>query len=505
MKHVLIAFLLIIITGISFFYIEHKKNEIEIPVDNEINPRFVAIKDQQFNLEGKPFHVKAVNFVVSLRLNDTEMWPDIYVGYAPNAIFLNEQRDSSLKNLSAHFNLLKDLGFNTLRIVGIGEAEVRDKYTGRINFKASFGTNHNYCLYLQNEEDYRRYFKAIEDLLRVAEEAGLKVIFTTKLFHEAPETENHLAKLTSRFKDNTAILAYDFFNEPLYFDSLPRKKEDVYYITKKWYSIVKKNAPYHLTTIGLACQREVYEWDPNLMNVDFISFHPYEYEKDQVRNELYWYHKYVKKPWIIGETGIPSNNDSIPYENQVQFAKKTLIQNYNCGGMGYSWWQFKDVEWGGYHQNFLGIVNWNGETLNSKGEKIQGTPKPVAHTIGAFIPPTQKGPCECPDNYYNFSSNNKFRVTGKLIDEDGKPIDGGGVLAWDEWWINHHVTSTKPDGSFELYSEYKFYHWMVSSTLHEMIRADMNPDTAIVNADGIPTIRLGTIELKRLKIPSLFN
>ena len=279
----------------------------------------------------------------------------------------------------------------------------------------------------------------------------------------------------------------------------------MYYITKRWQNIVKQHAPHQLTTIGLACQREVYEWDPNLMNVDFISFHPYEYEEDQVRNELYWYYKYVKKPWIIGETGIPSNNDSIPYENQVKFAEKTLLQNLNCGGMGYSWWQFKDVEWGGYHQNFLGVVNRDGETKTSKGETVPGTPKPVTKTIGQFNTAQKKGPCECLDNYYNFSSNNKFRVTGRLVDEDGKPLEGGGILAWDEWWINHHVTSTKPDGTFELYSEYKFYHWMVSATLHEMKRADMKPDTAIVGADGIPTIRLGTVELKRLNIPALFK
>jgi hypothetical protein len=241
------------------------------------------------------------------------------------------------------------------------------------------------------------------------------------------------------------------------------------------------------------------------MNVDFISFHPYEYEKDQVRNELYWYYRHVKKPWIIGETGIPSNNDSIPYTNQVAFAEKTLKQNYNCGGMGYSWWQYKDVEWGGYHQNFLGIVNRDGETKTSKGSLVHGTPKPVTKTIGDFDTEQMKGPCECPDNYYNFSSNNKFRVTGRLIDEDGNPLEGGGILAWDEWWINHHVTSTKPDGTFELYSEYKFYHWMVSATLHEMKREEMKPDTAIIGPDGIPTIRLGTITLKRLNIPALFE
>ena len=32
-------------------------------------------------------------------------------------------------------------------------------------------------------------------------------------------------------------------------------------------------APKHLTTIGLTHYKIVYEWDPELMDVDFLSFH----------------------------------------------------------------------------------------------------------------------------------------------------------------------------------------------------------------------------------------
>jgi len=505
MKQVLGAFILLSTFGILYFFVEFKKHEIKIDADNVNDPHFVSIKNGGFQLDGKTFYPKVINFVVSLRMNDSLMWPAINISYAPNAVFTYESKDSSLKDLRAHFNLIKDLGFNTVRLVGIGEPELHDKLTGKIHFKASFGNNHHYSLFLNSEQHYKRYFQAIDELMICVEDAGLKAIFTTKLFPEVPETEKHFAKLTNHLKDNTNILAYDLFNEPLYFDLIPRKKEDIYYITKRWQYIAKKNAPKQLTTIGLACQRELYRWDPNILQVDFISFHPYEYEKDQVRNELYWYYKFVKKPWIIGETGIPSNNDSIPYENQVQFAEKTMLQNYNCGGMGYSWWQFKDVEWGGYHQNFLGVVNWYGVSKTSKGEIVPGTPKPVTSAIREFDTKQAKGPCECLSNYYNFSSHNKYRVTGRLVDEDGKPLEGGGILAWDEWWVNHHVTSTKPDGTFELYSEYTFYHYMITSTLHELKRADIKFDTAFVSPDGIPTVRLGTIQLKKLNIKALFD
>jgi hypothetical protein len=280
----------------------------------------------------------------------------------------------------------------------------------------------------------------------------------------------------------------------LYFDSIQRTKKEVYEITRGWKSLQRKYAPGHLMTIGLASQRELFEWDPNLVNVDFISFHPYEYERNQVLSEMYWYKKFVNKPWIIGETGIPADNDSIPYAVQTEFAKKTLVQSVRCGGLGYSWWQYKDVDWGGFHQNYLGVVSRSGETLNSNGIKIPGTPKPVNELYKTFNTDSIKGDCYCPPNYYNFSGNKDYRITGKLTDENGNPIIGGGILAWDKDWINHYFTTSRPDGTFEIYSNYKFYHWMVSALEKEMIRQDCDFDTSKF-IDGISTINLGTIQL----------
>lgn len=294
-------------------------------------------------------------------------------------------------------------------------------------------------------------------------------------------------------------MAYDFFNEPLYFDSLKHEKADVYKHTLYWNKIVKTFAPHQLSTIGLACQRELFAWDPNLVNVDFLSMHPYEYEPDQVRNELFWYYKHIKKPWIIGETGIPSNNDSIPYSNQVKFAEKIFPQLINCNGQGFSWWQYKDLDWGYYHQNFLGVINRNGFTRNSKNEWVHGTPKPVTAAIKAFNPYMKKQPCLCPDNQYNYSQNTAFRIVGKLVGENNQPLENGGILAWDEWWINHYFSPTKPDGTFAIYSNYPFYHWMVSASMYETILKNVDPSEA-QTVNGVPTIDLGTIQLKKVPI-----
>ena len=93
-------------------------------------------------------------------------------------------------------------------------------------------------------------------------------------------------------------------------------------------------------------------------------------------------------------------------------------------------------------------------------------------------------------------------LTGKVVDENGLAIEGAGVLAWDEWWINHYFTTTKPDGTFAIYSDYAFYHWMVSPTNYNMIRSDINPDTARM-VNGTKTINLGELEFKKLDFKSL--
>jgi hypothetical protein len=498
MKNSIIALLVFLLLGFGYYYVKDKLFLSAAQTVNTPSEKFIQLKGGKFYLNKEPFFPIALNFVVSLRANDTAMWPAVYISYLPEELW-SSNKDSCQKQLKNTLQLIKDMGFNTVRLTHIGEPEISDFKGGRIGFTALEGLNGHKKIYLESDEQYSKYLNAINDLLAAVDAAGLKAIFTVRMFHEAPRTEEYLKRISVRFKENTTLLAYDFFNEPLYFDSIKHTKEEVYKYTKIWTDIVKYNAPNHLTTVGLACQRELFVWDPNLVNVDFLSMHPYEYEPDQVRNELYWYHKYIKKPWIIGETGVPSNNDSIPYENQVLFARKILKQLVNCNGQGFSWWQYKDLDWGYYHQNYLGVVNRKGETRTSTGQMVHGTPKPITTEIKSFDSKMKKEPCFCPENYYNFSSNNKFLIKGKIVDAEGKGIDGGGVLAWDQWWINHYFSTSKSDGSFELYSSYPFYHWMVSSTLHEMIRKDINPDTA-KTINGIPTINLGTIVLEKVDI-----
>ncbi|HMT28061.1 MAG TPA: cellulase family glycosylhydrolase [Bacteroidia bacterium] len=495
MKKAILVFIILCSIGAGYFYIQNASLDF---FSTPKSKYFVSLKDGKFYLEEKEFYPVALNYMISMQGDSKQFWPSAFKGYDPNGLFTYTNRDSSLMELAADFELIKDMGFNTIRLVGIGEQRVEDKKTGVLSVKAHIGNDRDSTLMLWNEENYNKYFAALEDLFHTANKAGLKVIFLCRLFNEIPSTEEHFAKIARHFQNDSTIMAYDLFNEPLYFDSLARDKKDVYYITKKWDKLVKKNAPKQLSTIGLTGIREVFEWDPNLMNIDFLSIHPYEYEPNQVRNEMYWYGKYIKVPWIIGETAIPADNDSVSYEDQKLFAERTLKQTYNCGGIGYSWWQYKDVEWFDFHANYLGVVSRNGETINSKGNKVIGSPKPVADAFKKYNPTKSKEGCECYDNYYNYSPFNTCRLKGILVDEDEKPIEGGVILAWNEGWSKSYHTVTKKDGSFELLGPFPFYHWMASSTLHTMVRGDVLPDTAKKVSDAIPTMNLGTLKIEDL-------
>ncbi len=462
---------------------------------------FVFIKDNKFILNGKDFYPIAVNYKVSMGGDKNELWPCPFFGYTPDAMSSPATKDSCLMQLRADMELIREMGFNSVRIVGIGEADVNKK-TGEITIVARTGKQSDTTVSLLSEDSYKYYFTALSKMFKIVNEAGLKIVFLIRLDFEGESSDNHLRIVSSHYKNDTSIMAYDLFNEPLYFDSVwDRTKQDAVQITKRWNKILKMYAPNQLSTIGLANLREVFRWDPNLLDVDFISFHPYNHEPEQVMNELYWYGQYVKKPWILGETAISADNDSITYEEQKNFAEKTLKQTYNCGAIGYSWWQYKDVDWKKYRDNFTGVVSRKGETRTAKENLlVQGTPKPVADAFKKFDPSGKKDSCVRPANYYNYSQCKTMRMIGQLTDMNNIPIVGGVVLAWDQWWVYSCHTITKPDGSFELLGSRPFYHWIASATLYSTVYADISPDTAKKYADTIPTLNIGTIKLQKVEL-----
>jgi hypothetical protein len=490
MKKYLLVFILFSVAAILY---------LSFPINSK--QHFISVKDNKFRLNGKDFYPVALNYLVSLHAGGKELWAAPSTSYDVDSLHELLNKDSCIKGLRADLHLIKQMGFNTVRIVGIGEEGADDsKRRSEIALWAHCGKNRDTSIVLSNKEMYNKYFDALTGLFKEVNDAGLKIIFLVRMRPGVETTHDHVRKIVTHFKNDTSIMAYDLYNEPLYFDHEARKKPEVDSIVKSWHKMLKMYAPNQMFTIGLEGIREVFEWDPNILDVDFISLHPYEFEPGQVMNELYWYGKYIKKPWMIGETAIPANNDSVTYEEQKIFAQKTLKQANDCGASGYSWWQYKDVDWHTYRANYMGVVTRTGETkITKENLKIKGTVKPVAEAFQKFIPFEKKDSCICLPNYYNYSEGKASRIIGRLIDEvTNQPIKGGVALGWDKDWVHSYHTITKDDGSFELLGAHAFYHWIATATNYSVVRDDFSPDTVKAGKDNIPTLNIGTLKIKKL-------
>ncbi|MFZ1333312.1 MAG: cellulase family glycosylhydrolase [Flavobacteriales bacterium] len=455
----------------------------------------VELRDGQFMVREKPFYPMALNYILGIHVHGDSIWAGPSKDYArvdPNEV---PSRSVMHKSFRADMELIHEAGFNTVRLVGIGEL-LRDR---KGYFMKAF-TIQDLDTIIEVLPDDERFLNELDTVMRIVREAGLRTIFLTTVHADVPETEDLFVSIAERITEDSALMAFDMFNEPLYFDKPERPKPEAIAIAAHWRDLVREHAPYQFYTVGLTGIRETFEFDPNLLGVDFISFHPYEYESDQVRNELTWYHRNVDVPWIIGETAIPADNDSVPYEAQRIFAEKVLQQSRACGSEGFSWWQYKDVVWNEFHPSFMGVLNREGETRTTRGLSVKGTPKPVMRVLAEFDPNADPGPCICLPNYPNYSEGTVSAISGRLVDEHGEPINEGVVIGWNEHWSGSYHTTSGPDGRFQLRGTFYFHHWMASATYHKMDRGDAFPISMNRGADGIPAYELGDIVLARLNI-----
>ena len=217
-----------------------------------------------------------------------------------------------------------------------------------------------------------------------------------------------------------------------------------------------------------------------------------------------WYHEQVDVPWIIGETSLPADNDSVPYSDQLEFARKMLEQAMNCGACGSSWWHYKDVDWGDFHSNYMGLMDLNGTThVEGAPLPIKGTPKPAVLAFQEFDPDVPKGECLRLPNYENYSGHSTSMITGRLLDDQGRPIEGGVVIGWNEHWTRSYHTVSKHDGTFFLRGDLYFHHWMATATRYSWVRNDVSPSSYLTLSHGIPEMYLGDLRLEPLSLHGL--
>ena len=380
-----------------------------------ITEGYVGLQDGHFVLDGKEWFPIMLNYKAFIRhVGDSlEVVPaDYYHG----------------RSIEEHFDTIASWGFNAIRL----------------------------CLdVLDSDMDSAAMFRATRRVIQKADSAGLHVMLLTKTPFE-PYWKSYTKGLLRHLADLQALWAYDFFNEPLYFDPEPeRDKMEAARIVSKWRHWVRQYAPYQLFTVATAEPIEVFEWDPSMLPVDFIEMHTYH--PLRVFSEMWWYSNYCDKPWMIGETGLPADGDSVPYNWQCTFMFETYRYAKLHGAAGFGWWEFQDCPDGvNFEAQYTGLCDKNGIR-----KPAADVPTYFGHVCLGFLSDED---CLPPVNYYNMLAYSNIRLTGKVIDETtGKPVEGVVIRGWNDDWSVGMNTYTDSSGRFTLYSNDYNVHFEVSA------------------------------------------
>ena len=372
---------------------------------------FVYIEHDHFMLNGKPWFPLMMNYKALFRVKgfSARVSPDAYYQ----------------SNLSKDFQRISGMGFNSIRI----------------------------CLdTIPEKSNHKALYRAAEQMLDTAQLCHLKVMLLIKRPLDS-ELEIFTVGLLKHLAHHPALWAYDFFNEPLYYDPVQhRDKTEAYQIVKKWQSLMRENAPHQLFTIGFAEPIEVFSWDPTLMPVDFVEIHTYN--PLRIASEMHWYSENCKdKPWMVGETGLPADDVRVSYEEQRKFMIQTYTLARQYHSAGYGWWYYRDnPDAHVFEGQYTGLINPEGQEKPAAKEvkKLKDIPIPDnGHSI--------------PSNYYNMLGYNNIVLRGKVIDEKTKqPIRDAVIRGWTKDWIGMNTYSDSC-GNFTLYSNDFNIHFMVSA------------------------------------------
>ena len=431
------------------------------------NSGYVYVEDGHFKVKKADFFPVMLNYVVNYRCIDGKFVVSPAKYYETPDVYETNTIEDIHHQLSSHFRLIRDMGFNALRVC-------LDRFypdgEGNYYYSTSEGTQFSIV------DDCETILDGFEALVSAAEENDLHLMLLLKPNIDNKKLEKFNISILSRFSCKPTVFAYDFMNEPLYFDrnadgsDHPRTKDDAYRVVSSWKEMMGKYAPKQLMTIGFAVPLEVLEWDPAMLPVDFVQVH--SYHPLYFQNEIWWYSHYVGKPWMIGETALPANNDSISYEEQRLFMVDSYKYTVDCGGAGYGWWEFQEMPNNHFEAQYSGLMTHEGYTVNSQGDTIVGTLKPAVAEV-KVLQKYEKHEPKRAVNYYNMIGYNNLVIRGRIVDEDTKqPVEGAIIRGWNKWWSIGTNTYSDENGNFTLYTNDFFVHFEISAPRMTKVKFD---------------------------------
>lgn len=402
-------------------------------------PDFVYLQDNHFMVNNTQWFPLMLNYKVDWRrLNDTVVISPVFYYDNPEA-WEATSAQGTLAQMDAHFGEISSWGFNTVRVcIDLVNSDEKGYFYGSSESP------------IRLKENASQIIEAARTLLSIAKEHQLRVMFLLKAPMDDALME-FTGNLLKGLQNETSLWAYDFMNEPLYFaPESSRSKTAAWKIVNSWREMMNQNAPNQLFTIGFAEPIEVFEWDPSILPVDFVEMHTYH--PLRVGAEMYWYGHYVHKPWIVGETALPADNDSVPYSWQVTFLRESYQCAINNGACGYGWWEFQDCPKGvNFEAQFTGVKSLEGE-------------KPVAAVFKELKDYSACKTVKIPSNYYNLLGYENLGLKGKIVDEETLlPVEGAVVRGWNKDWSVGMNTFSNKQGEFLLVSNDYVSHLVISA------------------------------------------
>lgn len=384
-------------------------------------PGYVGLDDGRFVLDGEPWFPLMVNYKAFVE-GDRVVPAPWYTG----------------GDVRSHFDTIAAWGFNAVRV----------------------------CLDVLDEHgDTAAMYRATRRMVQQADSAGLRVMLLVK-----PPFDGHWRDyaigLMRQLADLPALWAYDLMNEPLYFDPEPtRDKKDAVAVVGEWRRLVRTYAPHQLFTVATAEPIEVFEWDPAMLPVDFVEMHTYH--PLRVQSEMWWYGHYTGKPWMVGETGLPADGDSVSYEAQKRFMRETYVYARQMGAVGYGWWEFQDCPDGvNFEAQYTGLRDGNGQR------------KPAVALVRELIAQTNSSieqSATLPVNYSNMLAYENLAVTGRVVDSRNRPVEGAVIRGWNDDWSVGMNTYSDSTGRFWLVSNDRCTHFEISASRHSRVKFDRTP------------------------------
>ncbi len=275
--------------------------------DNNILPGQILQVPNQKNINtSKIEEIKGINYYPQ-----SSPWLDFWVDYDPKVI---------RKDLMT----IKGLGMNTIRIFIPSDGVVPG-----LQFKVMLDK-----LELLLDEC------TVLDLDVVVTLFDFPVSFDLSYY---PRSERQLEDILTRFKDHSALVAWDIKNEPDLDFERHTKKKVLQWLT---YMIEKAKVydPNHLLTIGWSNPEDAVLLASEL---DFVSYHYYRDPKSLALDALELKSK-VNKPILLGEFGLPSNKKWYLPMGHTQIDQRDYLidmkTEMDANGLSYLLWTLHDFD-----------------------------------------------------------------------------------------------------------------------------------------------------------------